>query len=138
MATPVWAPGYVCKASIKPTGAGGFTDINITGWDWGDKVPGLLVTHTGSSGVAGRIPSVLDGTGMISFNYDLANQQNLSPYSIVPGATGLIRVFVSAAKFFEIPYYIEEVPYKVVVEGKVEVQARFMMNSEAGTYIRPV
>lgn len=137
MATPVFAPGYVCKASIFPVGESGYTDINITGHDWEEKINAMLTTHSGSGGIAQRLAGVLDGSGTISFNYDLANQSNLSPYDIVPGTTGVIKLFLSASKFFQVPFIIESVPYKVVVDGKVEAQAKILMNSAAGSYARP-
>jgi hypothetical protein len=138
MATPLFAVGYVCKATIQPAGAGSATDINITGWDWEPKINAMLTTHSGSEGIAQRLAGVLDGAGQIMFNYDLANPQNLTPYAIVAGGIGVIALHVSGDSFFQVPYMIESTPYKVVVDGKVEVSAKILLNGAAGTYIEPV
>lgn len=137
MPTPIFAPGYLAGVSIFVTGESGAEDVNVTGWDWEERINAILTTHTGSGGVAERIRGVLDGSGLISFNYDLANIYHLSPWSIVAGAIGEIYLYVSETSFFTIPFIIEAVPYKTVVDGKVEVQARFLLNGAAGTYIRP-
>jgi hypothetical protein len=147
LATPVFVPGYTSKVSIQPSTtasfpSGTYADINVTGWDWEEKINAILTTHTGSGGVAERIAGVLDGSGTIMFNFDLANEQNLDPTDIKAGTVGLLKFFIANSfntftKFFIVPYIIESVPYKVVVDGKVEVQAKILMNSSQGAYTRP-
>jgi hypothetical protein len=138
MATPVWAPGYVAKANVNTLGGGGATDLRITGWSWEEKITAMLTTNTASGAVAERLAGVLDGSGDVTFNYDLANQNHKTPYLIVPGAVGVISLFVSGVVFFQVPFLIESVGYKVVVDGKVEVSCKILMNSAAGTYVRPL
>jgi hypothetical protein len=136
MATPQFAPGYAGKSNFTPTG-GAATDINILGWDWQEEIGDLETTHSGSGGVEERIAGILKGKGAVQANYDLANQHHKTPPNINSGVKGVLKLYVSASLFYQIPIMILNVPIKSAVAGKVEFSFSYGLSGDSGTYLKP-
>ena len=138
MATPVFVVGYDKGVSLWLTGGSVvFTTINITAWSWEESVNALVVTHTGSGGIAARIAGILDGEGTIEGNYDSANLIHASPPNIRAGARGQIKIQTGATNPFLIPVIVQKVPYKSAVDGLVQYTFTVQMDSQSGTYTYP-
>lgn len=139
MATPVFVVGYD-KAVQTEFGANvTFATLNITAWSWEPTVNTLLVTHSGSGGIAARIAGVLDGEGTVEANFDSANLIfGASPLpTITPGVRGQIKVQVGTTNPFIIPVIVQKVPFKSSVDGLVQYTFSVQMDSQSGSYSQP-
>lgn len=137
MATPVFVVGYD-KAVQTELGANvTFTTLNITAWSWEESVNTLLVTHSGSGGIAARIAGVLDGEGTVEANYDSANNMFAAAPSVKAGIRGVVKIQVGTTNPFIIPVIVQKVPFKSSVDGLVQYTFTVQLDSQSGSYSQP-
>mgnify|MGYP001584489842 CR=1 FL=1 len=80
--------------------------LNVLDAVWDEEVQDLLVTHTGSGGIAARLPGVLDGNGDIKAKVDAAALAWATSPGIRPGAKGTLVIAVGASTTYSIPCMI--------------------------------
>jgi hypothetical protein len=127
--------------------------LNITGWSGDESVTTLICTHSGSGGVAARIPNVLDGKWTVTADLDLLVPAYLNPPFIAAGVSGNIFLYVAPPqgnlvpggigvpagppRAFNVPCIIQKVHWESQVAGKVSYAFDVEMNSLTGVYLRP-
>jgi hypothetical protein len=111
--------------------------LNITGWTWDEEINTLIVTHSGSGGVAARIPNVLDGKGTVNADFDLLNPVYATPPILVAGQSGIAQYYVSPSRAWQVPNIIKKLHFESTVMGKVSYSFDCEMNSLQGAYVRP-
>lgn len=136
--TNVFVSGHANPVVFQVLGQGAVATLNITGSTWDEEINTILVTHSGSGGVAARIPNVLDGKGTVNADVDLLAPPYLNPPLIVPGVSGTFLIFIAPGRAFQVPAIIPKVHYESQVQGKVSYSFDLEMNSLVGLYLRPI
>ncbi len=111
--------------------------LNVTASSWTESINALIVTHSGTGGLAARLANVLDGEGTFEADYDADVSPYLNPPRLRPGVNGLYLFFVTPLRFFQCPIMILKVPYKTAVLSKVSYTVDVALNALAGSYIVP-
>ncbi len=122
---------------FQAVGQGAVSKLQVTGSSWDEEVARILVTHSGTGGLAARIAGVLDGKGTVSAFYD----SDLPPYlpapGIVAGINGVYLFYITPVKFFQIPVIVPHVHYETQVLGATQYSFDAELNALAGSYVRP-
>src|SRR6266480_3639102 len=80
--------GHATPVFWQALGFASATILNVTQSSWDEEINTIIVTHSGSGGIAARIPNVLDGHGTVQADVDLLNPSNIAPPLVRPGISG--------------------------------------------------
>src|SRR5579859_7581585 len=132
--------GHANPFAFQVLGQTNVATLNIKSSSWDEEINTILVTHSGSGGVAARLANVLDGHGTVNADLDLLAPPYLNPPYIVSGVSGLLIVNVAplAGRAFQVPGIIKKVHWENPVQGKVSYSFDVEMNSIVGLYMRPL
>ncbi len=122
---------------VKFTPAGGAEQtLNIESWD--ETTDGLIfeVTHSGTTGLAARIAGRKDVKGRVQASLDLDLFPWAAGTSIDFGQKGVIKCYVSATKFEQIPIIIAEVHERSAVNENVKYDFSFQLDTLSGSLVR--
>jgi len=130
--------GYNKHTNFTPSGTAGTTPLNVTGWSSAEEVDKLDVTHTGTGGMQAVIAGILRVNGNVKANWDDAAviSSNPTPH-IRAGTKGVIGHFMTGGQYITVPVMITKVNYQSAVEGKIEYNFDYTLDSLSGTYSLP-
>lgn len=129
--------GYNKGVTFRPSGAGGFTTLNVTGWSWKDTGEKLDVSHTGSFGQQALIAGLQRGQGNVTANLDTVQIPSTNPPNLRFGTKGVITFDEGGATNWQVPIMITAVNYKSEVAGKVEYNFDVELDQISGTLTYP-
>lgn len=120
---------YANVLSIKPIGAGSFTQIDVYAHNLTDGDEGHEVTSTLHGGYQAFVDSIRRGE--ITIRGHLTSDGYPWSGSIVPRGKGAIRAEFAGHQPFIMYYFITRVGYSNEVAGGTDFEATFKMNAEA-------
>jgi hypothetical protein len=135
--TNQFVSGHVNPVQWQAIGQGLVSTLNVTGSSWDEEINTILVTHSGSGGLAARIANILDGKGTVNADLDLFAPPYLNVPGIVAGGVGALLIYVGPGRPFQIPAIIKKVHYEQTVMTEVHWSFDIEMNSLVGLYVRP-
>lgn len=124
--------GFNKGATFTPAG-GVAAVLNITAWDWGEKIDKVDITHTGTGGVQALLAAILRGTGKVSAFFESAAMPFSNPPNLKPGTNGSITFSLGAPNTqWIIPVMVTELHFQNEVTGGVKYDFTVEMNALAG------
>jgi|SRR5579859_7436702 len=129
--------GHANPFAFQVLGQTNVATLNIKSSSWDEEINMILVTHSGSGGIAARLANVLDGHGTIACDLDLLAPPYMNPPLIIPGISGLALYYIAPTRSIQIPVMVGKVHYEGQVQGQSMWTFDIAMNSLAGQYIRP-
>jgi hypothetical protein len=133
----IFVSGHANPVQFQVLGQGQVATLNITGSTLDEEINRIMVTHSGTGGLAARLANVLDVKGNVTADFDLLNPPYLNPPAILPGVSGIILIYVSPTRPFQVPCMIAKVHWESKVDGKVSWNFDYELNALAGVYVRP-
>lgn len=111
-----WATGDVGKVTFE--GA----DVCMQTWDFDPESTRIKTTNACNPGIETSTGGNIKYTGSFSGVWDLDNHFT---DTFFPGATGTLKLYVSATQFISVPVEITGIPMTSDVDGAVEYTANF-------------
>lgn len=125
-------------ASSKWTPAGGSeATLCITGWTWSESADLEETTDSCTAGIEDYDANIFRGSGNLTGNYKI-NAPIHDDAGVVAGEKGVLKNYVSATQFFQIPCIVEKVNYAGPVRGHIENNFDYKLCHSAGTYAYPI
>jgi hypothetical protein len=130
MALSTVAAGKNISAKWTPDGGAEVT-LCVTDFDFSLDVDAEDITDSCSSGYQVLLANIRSATGTLTGNYDASS--SLAHSATLVGTKGIVKMYLTASKYFTIPIMITKTPFKAAVRGKVTYSWEFQLSGDAGT-----
>lgn len=134
--TGTFVAGYTAPFKTTPSG-GSEQTIQVVSHSWQEMVDKIDITHTGSGGLQALLAGIFRGTGNVKAFLDSSAKYYATTVGIRAGTNALLKHYVTSSLSYTVPGMIVKVNSAVAVNGGVEYDFDFELNSEAGTFSYP-